>query len=73
MIQFKTGDILTEDVEALVNTVNRVGVMGRGLALQLKTAFPKNFDAYAEACRRNEAKPGHMFVFETQTLVAQTP
>ena len=65
MIQYKTGDVLTEDAEALVNTVNCVGVMGRGIALQFKKAFPENFKAYAAACERNEVQPGRMFVFET--------
>ena len=68
MIRFKAGDILAEDVEALVNTVNCVGVMGRGVALQFKKAFPENFRAYAEACKRGEVRPGHMFVFETRAL-----
>lgn len=65
MIEYKRGDILKEDAEALVNTVNCVGVMGRGVALQFKKAFPENFKAYAAACRRNEVQPGKMFVFET--------
>jgi len=65
MIEFKTGDILAEDAEALVNTVNCVGFMGRGIALQFKKAWPENFRAYAAACRRNEVLPGRMFVFET--------
>ncbi len=68
MIRFKTGDILAEDVEALVNTVNCVGIMGRGIALQFKKAFPENFRAYAEACARGEVRPGRMFVFETRQL-----
>lgn len=68
MIRFKTGDIFAEDAEALVNTVNCVGVMGRGLALQFKKAFPDNFVAYANACRRDAIRPGRMFVFETQQL-----
>ena len=42
MIEFKTGDIFTEDVEALVNAVNCVGIMGRGIALQFKEAWPEN-------------------------------
>lgn len=65
MIEFKTGDILAEQAEALVNTVNCVGVMGRGIALQFKRAFPENFKAYAARCRRNEMQPGRVFVFET--------
>ena len=68
MIQFKTGDILAEDAEALVNAVNCVGVMGRGVALQFKKAFPDNFCAYTEACARGEVCPGSMFVFETGSL-----
>ncbi|MGH9381052.1 MAG: type II toxin-antitoxin system antitoxin DNA ADP-ribosyl glycohydrolase DarG [Thermoanaerobaculia bacterium] len=65
MIEFKVGDILSEDAEALVNTVNCVGVMGRGVALQFKKAWPENFKAYAAACRRKEVQPGRMFVFDT--------
>ena len=67
-LEFKTGDILAEQVEALVNTVNCVGVMGRGIALQFKRAFPANFDAYEVACRRREIAPGRMLVFETGEL-----
>ena len=68
MFEFKTGDILAEDADALVNTVNCVGVMGRGIALQFKNAFPQNFKAYAAACKRKEVRPGSMFVFETEEL-----
>lgn len=65
MIEFKTGNILEANVDALVNTVNCVGIMGRGIALQFKNMFPDNFKAYAAACNRNEVQPGKMFVFET--------
>jgi len=68
MITYTTGDILRADAEALVNTVNSVGVMGRGIALQFKEAFPANFRAYATACERGEVEPGRMFVFETGAL-----
>ena len=68
MIEIKTGDIIAEDAEALVNTVNCVGIMGRGIALQFKNAFPENFKVYAAACKREEVQPGHMFVFETNQL-----
>lgn len=68
MIEFRTGDILTADAEAIVNTVNCVGIMGRGIALQFKNAFPANFKAYEAACAREEVQPGRMFVFETDTL-----
>ncbi len=69
MIRFKTGDMLAEDVDAMVNTVNCVGVMGRGVALQFKRAFPSNFNAYAELCKRGEMRPGRVFVFETGEML----
>lgn len=68
MIKFTTGDILTADVEALVNSVNCVGIMGRGVALQFKNAFPENFKAYKNACAHGVVQPGRMFVFETGTM-----
>ena len=67
-MRFATGDILAEGAEALVNTVNCVGVMGKGIALQFKKAFPENFRAYAKACQRGEVKLGAMFVFRTGTV-----
>ena len=68
MIRFVQGDILQASAEALVNTVNCVGVMGRGIALQFKNVFPANFRAYEAACQRKEVQPGHMFVFDTGEL-----
>jgi O-acetyl-ADP-ribose deacetylase (regulator of RNase III) len=68
MIEFKSGDILEAQADALVNTVNCVGIMGRGVALQFKDAFPQNFKAYAAACERGEVQPGRMFVYETGQL-----
>jgi O-acetyl-ADP-ribose deacetylase (regulator of RNase III) len=65
MIKLTKGDLLKADAEALVNTVNCVGVSGRGIALQFSKAFPDNFKAYAAACRRGDVQPGRMFVFET--------
>lgn len=65
MILKAEGNLLTADTEALVNTVNCVGVMGRGIALQFKKAFPENFRAYEKACRSGQVVPGRMFVFET--------
>ena len=64
MIEYKTGDLLAERAETLVNAVNCAGVMGRGIALQFKHAFPENFKAYARACRQRKVRPGRMFVFE---------
>lgn len=67
-VKYKTGDLLAEDAEALVNTVNCVGVMGRGVAIQFKKAFPANFKAYETACKVGEIEPGRMFVYETGRL-----
>ncbi len=68
MIRFTQGDLLVAEAEALVNTVNCVGVMGRGIALQFKKTFPRNFKAYAAACKRGEVVPGRMFVFDRRQL-----
>lgn len=68
MIEWRRGDILSAEAEALVNTVNCVGVMGRGIALQFKRTYPLNFKAYVAACKRGEIQPGRMFVFETGEL-----
>ncbi len=68
MIEYKCGDMLGEDVEALVNAVNCVGVMGAGIALQFKKAFPENFKAYRKACGKQEVQPGRMFVFAMKEL-----
>ena len=68
MIEFRQGDILSADAEALVNSVNCVGIMGRGIALQIRKAFPENYNAYRAACHRHEVEPGQMFVFETRQL-----
>ncbi len=68
MLQYVTGDILEEDAEALVNTVNTVGVMGKGIALQFKRRFPGNYQAYRQACDAGEVTPGRMFVWRTDQL-----
>jgi O-acetyl-ADP-ribose deacetylase (regulator of RNase III) len=68
MIQITEGNILKADADALVNTVNCVGYMGKGIALQFKQAFPENFKAYQRACNRRQVKPGRMFIFETGNM-----
>jgi O-acetyl-ADP-ribose deacetylase (regulator of RNase III) len=68
MIEFKQGNILEENAEALVNTVNCVGVMGKGIALQFKQSFPENFLAYKKACTAKEVQPRKMFIFPTGQL-----
>lgn len=65
MIELVQGDLLKADADALVNTVNCVGVMGRGLAAQFKRTFPDNFRAYRTACKLKQVKPGRMLVVET--------
>ena len=68
MIKFLQGNLLDAPTEAVVNTVNTVGVMGKGIALMFKEAFPENFRAYEEACKRKEIRVGHMFVTENLTF-----
>lgn len=62
---YRTGDLLQAPAQALVNPVNTVGVMGKGLAAQFKWAFPDNFRAYADACRVGAVRVGSMFVYTT--------
>src|SRR5215475_14227541 len=68
MIECKQGDILCDNAQALINTVNCVGVMGRGIALQFRKAFPENFAAYKAACDRGEVQPGSMIVHDLGRL-----
>jgi len=64
MVQYIKGNILDSDAQALVNTVNTMGIMGKGIALQFKKAYPNNYSAYEKACQNNEIKIGKMFVTE---------
>lgn len=68
MINSATGDIMKADVDAVINTVNTVGVMGKGLALQFKRRYPENFKAYKRACDLGTVEIGRMFVTETHQL-----
>ena len=61
MIEYTQGNLLDADAEALVNTVNTVGVMGKGIALMFKEAFPENYKSYAIACEANEVRVGEVF------------
>jgi O-acetyl-ADP-ribose deacetylase (regulator of RNase III) len=70
MIRFVQGNLLQADVEAVVNTVNTVGIMGKGIALMFKDKYPKNFNAYARACDAGEVQVGRMFVTENKDLFA---
>ncbi len=62
------GNLLDADAEALVNTVNCVGIMGKGIALQFKKAFPQNFKDYANQCKTGKMRPGRMFIHDDSTL-----
>lgn len=68
MIEEGKGNLLEAPVDALVNTVNTVGVMGKGIALQFARAFPDNLAAYEEACEKREVQPGRMFIHENLAL-----
>lgn len=68
MIRYLQGNLLRAEAEALVNTVNTVGVMGKGIALQFKEMFPENFTRYAQAVKDNEIRTGQMFVFLENTI-----
>lgn len=69
MVRFvKEGNLLDQKVDALVNTVNCVGVMGRGVALQFKQSFPENFKRYAAACKSGDVVPGRMFIVANDNM-----
>lgn len=68
MIRFTQGNLLDADAEALVNTVNTVGVMGKGIALMFKEAYPSVFEEYAEACKSGEVTVGYMHVVDRGAL-----
>jgi len=68
MIKTFEGDMMQSGAEALVNTVNTVGVMGKGIALQFKEAFPNNNKAYVEACKRKELEPGKLLAVWDENL-----
>jgi len=66
------GDILKSKAQTLINTVNCVGIMGKGIALEFKKRFPEMFEDYVEKCERKEVKPGlpylYRSLFPTQIL-----
>ena len=68
MIEYKKGNLLESNAEAIVNTVNCVGVMGRGIALQFRKKFPDNFIFYENACKLGKVEPGKMLVFQIESL-----
>lgn len=68
MIRYTKGDLLKSSAQALVNTVNTVGVMGKGIALQFKNAYPENFKVYHKVCSEGKLTVGQMLVTETRDL-----
>lgn len=68
-INYVTGNLLEAPVDALVNTVNIEGVMGKGIALQFKQAFPHNYEVYRKSCQNNELWPGKLLVVPTGSLM----
>ena len=73
MIIERHGNLLQTEADALVNTVNTVGVMGKGIALQFKRAFPSNFKAYKRACDAGQVVIGQMFVWDAGELAGRKP
>jgi len=69
MLQFITGDMLTAKATALVNTVNTVGVMGKGIALQFKEAFPHNNKVYTAACKNKQLTTGNLLAVWDNNLL----
>lgn len=69
MIHYKIGNLLESEAEALVNTVNTIGVMGKGIALQFKNTFPNNFRVYQKACKNNEVQIGKLLITEEESLL----
>ena len=68
MLEYTTGNLLEADADALVNTVNEVGVMGKGVALQFREAFPVSAREYITAARRKQVRVGHVMVTRNQSL-----
>ncbi len=69
MIKFMSGNLLESKASALVNTVNTVGVMGKGIALQFKNEFPHSYRIYREACLKHELKIGQLLTIVDSSLL----
>lgn len=69
MIKYVKGNIFDSNVSTLVNTVNTVGVMGKGIALQFKKTFPDNYNAYSKACKNGDIDIGKLFVYKDNNLI----
>lgn len=69
MIQYKIGNLLESEAEALVNTVNTVGIMGKGIALHFKNQFPNNYKIYSNACKEKTFDIGQLLVTKESSLL----
>lgn len=68
MIRFTIGNIISSETEAIINTVNTKGIMGKGIALQFKEAFPDNYKLYVKACKDGTIDIGKLLITETNLL-----
>lgn len=71
-IEIMEGDLFESDAHVLVNTVNCVGVMGKGIALEFKKRFPEVFEEYAKACSLGQVKPGQVHIVHLKERIGQT-
>ena len=67
MVEVRKGDLFKSGAYAIVNTVNCVGVMGKGIALEFKNRYPTMFGEYVDMCRRGWIKPGKVWAWATTT------
>ena len=63
MIEYIEGNIFNSPAQVIVNTVNTVGVMGKGLALSFKKRYPKMFEAYKKACDKHQLTIGKLMLY----------
>ena len=68
MIYYVKGDLFEAQTEAIVNTVNTVGVMGKGIALQFRKRFPENYKIYKKTCKNNELQIGSLLITQSNSL-----
>jgi O-acetyl-ADP-ribose deacetylase (regulator of RNase III)/uncharacterized protein YwgA len=68
MIHYTKGDLFEAQTEAIINTVNTVGIMGKGIALQFKKRFPRNFYIYRKACEQKDLQIGNLLITQSNSL-----
>lgn len=70
MIKYVVGNMFESSAEALVNTVNTVGVMGKGIALQFKKLYPGNFSVYQKRCKEGTFEIGQLIVVKDGNTIS---